>query len=124
MDPLRSQSTHLTVASQRMRGIEVLKAVGEIDLGSAPVLADATDRALAGRPAAMVIDLSDVDFMASAGLEVLVKAYRTAAGNTKVVVVADGPATSRPIRLMGVDEVVPLYSVLDDAIAGLTDGEL
>ncbi|BBZ43679.1 STAS domain-containing protein [Mycobacterium parmense] len=112
------------MASQRMRGIEVLKAVGEIDLGSAPVLADATDRALAGRPAAMVIDLSDVDFMASAGLEVLVKAYRTAAGNTKVVVVADGPATSRPIRLMGVDEVVPLYSVLDDAIAGLTDGEL
>jgi hypothetical protein len=57
------------------------------------------------------------------GLEVLVSAHRSAPPTTQVAVVADGPATSRPIRITGVDQIVPLYPTLQQAVDGIvTDG--
>jgi len=38
----------------------------------------------------------------------------------KFAVVADGPATSRPLKLVGIAEVVGLYPTLDEALATLT----
>jgi hypothetical protein len=35
-------------------------------------------------------------------------------------VVADGPATSRPLKLVGISEVVGLHATLDEALAALT----
>jgi hypothetical protein len=37
-------------------------------------------------------------------------------------VVANGPATYRPLTLMGLDEVLPLYRSLNDALSALQDG--
>jgi hypothetical protein len=34
-------------------------------------------------------------------------------------VVANGSATSRPIKLMGIDSVLSLYSSLDGALSGI-----
>jgi hypothetical protein len=33
--------------------------------------------------------------------------------------VADGPATSRPLKLVGIADIVPLFATLDDALAAL-----
>jgi anti-sigma B factor antagonist len=38
-----------------------------------------------------------------------------------LAVVADGPATSRPLKLVGVTDVVDLYATLDEALAVLTN---
>ncbi|WP_039912374.1 STAS domain-containing protein, partial [Amycolatopsis vancoresmycina] len=46
----------------------VLAAAGELDLLSAPVLGDEVATALAGAPALLVIDLSEVTFLASIGI--------------------------------------------------------
>jgi len=35
-------------------------------------------------------------------------------------VVADGPATSRPLRLVGIADIIDLYATLDEALAALT----
>ncbi len=110
----------LAVSSQQVNGITVLTVLGEIDTASVPVLADKANRALIDGPAALVIDLTDVEFLSSAGLEVLVRTHHAGGAATKVVVVAAGPATSRPITLTGVDQIVPLYSALDEAIAAVT----
>ena len=34
-------------------------------------------------------------------------------------IVAEGPATSRPIRLLGIDAILALYPTLDDALRDL-----
>jgi anti-sigma B factor antagonist len=34
-------------------------------------------------------------------------------------IVAEGPATSRPIRLLGIDVIPALYPTLDDALRDL-----
>ncbi|BCI92312.1 hypothetical protein NIIDMKKI_75180 [Mycobacterium kansasii] len=48
-----------------------------------------------------------MDFLASAGMTVLVTANAQVVAPTRFAVVADGPATSRPIKLMGIDSVFP-----------------
>jgi anti-sigma B factor antagonist len=110
----------LSVSSYQVNGITVLTVLGEVDTASAPLLTEKASQALVDRPAALVFDLTDVEFLSSAGLEVLVKTQQEGGATTKVVVVANGAATSRPITLTGVDQIVPLYSAVDGAIAAVT----
>ncbi|MFE9011909.1 anti-anti-sigma factor [Streptomyces sp. CS090A] len=61
-------TTPLTLtASRRPDGTTVLTAVGEIDMSNAQSLATALDDA----PGPLVLDLSDVEYLDSAGLSVL-----------------------------------------------------
>jgi anti-sigma B factor antagonist len=71
------------------------------------------------KPRALVIDVSDVDFLASAALEALVAARFTADAAMPVVVVADGPITRGPIEVTGIHERVIVYPTLDDALAAV-----
>ncbi len=100
----------------------VLTVSGEVDMLSAPQLAEAIRTALAAAPPALVIDLTKVDFLASAGMTVLVTAQAEVAPPTRFAVVANGPATSRPIKLMGLDNILALYSTLDSALSRIADG--
>ncbi|WP_369817882.1 STAS domain-containing protein, partial [Mycobacterium sp. E3339] len=70
-----------------------------------PSAATRNDVALAGTPAVLVIDLTEVDFLSSAGITVLVEVHRlTENSPTSLRVAADGSATSRPLRIVGLDE--------------------
>ena len=48
----------------------VLAVAGEVDMLSAPQLAEAIHTALAASPAALIVDLTKVDFLAFAGVSV------------------------------------------------------
>lgn len=39
----------------------------------------------------------------------------------RFAVVADGPATHRPLTLLGLNEIVSLHRTLDDAVSKVTD---
>jgi anti-anti-sigma regulatory factor len=64
--------------------------------------------------------MSDVEFLASAWMGVLIAAQDELAPAVGFAVVADGPATSRPLKLVGVTDVVDLYATLDEALGALT----
>ena len=70
-------------------------------------------------PPAVVVDLSAVEFLASAGMGVLVAAHEDLTPAIRFAVVADGPATSRPLKLVGIADVVGLYATLDEALTAL-----
>ena len=112
-------STAFEVGQYQSGQAVVLTVSGEVDMLTAPNLAEAVHTALAARPAALIVDLSKVEFLASAGMTVLVTAQAEVVPPTRFAVVADGPATSRPIKLMGIDTVFPLYSTLDNALDGI-----
>ena len=57
-----------------------------------------------------------MEFLASAGMGVLIAAQDELAPAIRFAVVADGPATSRPLKLVGVTDVVDLYATLDEAL--------
>ncbi len=98
-------------------GAVVLAVSGEVDMLSAPQLAESIDAALAPKPPALVVDLTKVEFLASAGLSVLVNGQAAVSPPTRFAVVADGPATSRPIKLMGIDGLLSLHRTLDNALS-------
>jgi anti-sigma B factor antagonist len=94
--------------------IVVVAAVGAVDMLTAPRLTEAIGVAAAKSPAGMIVDLSGVEFLASAGMSVLVAAHARLTPNARFGVVADGPATNRPITLLGIE--ITLYRTLDDAL--------
>jgi len=95
----------------------VVAVGGEIDLSTAPAFEAAVATALTEEPAVLVIDLSDVTFMASVGLRILVATQEELRESVQVAVVANNPATSRPIEMTGLHEIISLYPTLDDALA-------
>jgi anti-sigma B factor antagonist len=48
---------------------------------------------------------------------VLVAAHDRAGADIRFCIVADGPATSRPLKLVGIADIVALYATLDEALA-------
>ncbi len=109
--------TMTTTVSARA-GATVLSVAGEVDLATAPALENAIDAILGERPASLIIDLTAVSFLASAGMATLVAAHQRAGESTAIAVVADGPATSRQLKMTSLDQVFELYATLDEAVAG------
>lgn len=100
----------------------VVSVAGELDVLTSPHLKDGIDAALAKGPAVLVIDLSEVEFLSSAGMAVLVAAREQAEdSHVKFGVVASGPATSRPLTLIGLAEVIGMHPTLGEARAALED---
>lgn len=116
-DPI--DRTVFEVSEYQADGAVVVAVSGEVDMLSAPQLAEAIRNAMAAKPPALIVDLSKVEFLASAGMTVLVSAHAEAVPSTQFAVVADGPATSRPIKLTGIDSVFSLYRTLDSALSGI-----
>ncbi|MET0700780.1 MAG: STAS domain-containing protein [Mycobacterium sp.] len=95
----------------------VLALTGELDMLTAPELESAIASAASKSPAAMIIDLSKVRFLASHGLSVLVAAYLNITPSAQFGIVAGGVAVRRPLKLTGIDTLVTLFPTLDDALA-------
>jgi anti-sigma B factor antagonist len=108
-----------SISEQWIGRSTVISVSGVLDMLTSPQLEAAISAALQKNPTALVVDLTDVDFLASAGMGVLVSARDQTAGTTGFAVVASGPATSRPLKLVGLAEVVGLYPTLDEARAAL-----
>ncbi len=100
-------------------GVQVLTVTGEVDLATAPALENAIESILGSKPRGLVIDLSEVGFLASAGMAVLVAAHQRA-GATRIAVVADGPATSRQLKMTSLDQVFALHTTLGEALTSLS----
>jgi anti-sigma B factor antagonist len=99
--------------------IAVVEVQTDLDMLGAPYLTEAVRQALNNAPSALIVDLIKVEFLASAGIAALVEAHELAGSTTGFAVVAEGPATSRPLRLLGLDELLSLHPTLDDALRDL-----
>ncbi|HEV7650471.1 MAG TPA: STAS domain-containing protein [Actinophytocola sp.] len=98
----------------RQNGV-VLEVAGEIDLSNARQLGAVFEHVLLDQPAVLVIDLSQVTFLGSAGLSLLVGA-RDRAGDGEVRVAAPSATARRAIEIMALDQVLPVFSTVDDAL--------
>lgn len=99
----------------------VLTVTGALDILSAPTFRQALLDTLATAPKNVVVDLSDLDFLASAGLAALVEGHRAAGAATGFGVVAVGSATRRPLDLTGLTEVIAVFDTLDEAVSKLAE---
>ncbi|KUH93675.1 MULTISPECIES: STAS domain-containing protein [Mycobacterium] len=101
--------------------VAVVAASGDLDMLTAPQLRDAVQAALGKDPVGLIVDLTSVEFLGSAGMQVLMETHNQTDGTaTKFAVVADGSATSRPLKITGIADLIDLFSSLDAALDNIT----
>lgn len=103
-------------SERQIGGTVVVTATGAVDMLTAPQLQDVVDAAAARKPAGLIVDMTDVEFLASAGMQVLMIAHNRLGEDTRFAVVADGPATSRPLKITGIADSLEMFSSLDVAL--------
>ncbi len=119
--PPQSDKDDFSTHESEVEGLAVVAVSGSVDMLTAPGLAEAIDSALAKKPKGLIVDLSKVEFLGSAGISVLMKTRDNLGESTPFCVVADGPATHRPLTLLGINELMSVCRRLDDAVSKLTD---
>jgi anti-sigma B factor antagonist len=97
----------------------VLEVHGDLDALTIPELEVAIRRSLADEPAALIVDLSKLRFLGSAGMSVLIAASEAVGSTRRFGVVADGPTTGRPMKIVGLDDILSIYPTLDAALADI-----
>ncbi|GHG03103.1 MULTISPECIES: STAS domain-containing protein [Amycolatopsis] len=93
----------------------VLRVTGALDLTLAPKVRQLVDRAQRLAGSVLVIDLTEVDFLASAGMAELVRAHRLSTSMT-VRIVATGRITLRPLELTRLTDELVIVPTLEAAL--------
>lgn len=122
MDPdINAHQAPFSVVTEWSGRTLFVTATGEVELVNAPQLESVLDQAREDRPEVLVLDITAVTFLSSAGLAVLVRTHRNAeAAGSRFRVVADNPATRRPIELMGLDQEFDVFADREGALASAT----
>ncbi|WP_233599231.1 MULTISPECIES: STAS domain-containing protein [unclassified Amycolatopsis] len=124
-EPPARRSSPLAVTMEQLGRTLVLVVDGDLDLHTAPTARRAIEAALNRRPRRLIVDLSLVRFLNSAGLEVLLAAHRQAAPHTDFRLVATTRAVFRPLQITGLHEELTVHGSRSAAIAtpaGTDDG--
>ena len=109
----------LKLRSRQEGDVTVVAASGEVDVFTAPGLDAELAAQLADGNPRLVVDLSDVSFLDSTGLGVLVKGLKGAregGGYVRLVVTAE--RIRKIFDITGLDASMPLFDTVDDALAG------
>ena len=99
---------------------KVCRPVGELDAYTVPQFREALAE-LASTPR-LLIDLSEVPFMDSAGLGALIGGIRRAReAEGEVSVACARPTLTRLLHTTGFDRIVPVTETLEDAVSALLE---
>jgi anti-sigma B factor antagonist len=115
-----ASAVNCAIEHSQVGTVYLITVSGTLDMLTAPKLEEAVAAATSSGAQAVVVDLSAVDFLASAGMGVLVAAHAELRPAVRLVIVADGPATSRPLQLVGIADVIELFATVDEALAAVT----
>ena len=95
----------------------VVHVAGEVDMHSAPALRQALD-GLDEENNDLVLDLTDLQFMDSSGVGVLVGAHkRSETAHRQVTIVCPPGPVSRVLTITGLDKVFHIVSSLPEALS-------
>ena len=108
----------LSIEIDNRQSVSVVKVKGRVDSETAPELDDALTRLLQENKNKIVLDLQGVDYMSSAGLRAMVKAYQTAKKSGGDLRLASVPQPVEVIlRTVGMMQMLQMYSTDQEAMA-------
>ena len=95
----------------------IVKLAGELDVYNAPTVRNALVRACADSPERVIVDLSEVEFIDSTALGVLIEARRQLANNRAFLLAAPGLETRRALEISGLDRHFNVHDTVPEALA-------
>jgi len=109
----------LEVSREDHDGVPVVRPVGELDVATTPALrAELT--AIPEDTAKVIVDLTDVTFLDSTGLGVLIaamKRFRDSSAAGRLDLVVTRPHIHKVLEVTGLTTVFGIYATLDEALA-------
>jgi len=115
LDEFRAAVASLT------RELALVSVSGELDLHTAGSLQARIEEADTLGAGTVLVDLSEISFIDSSALEVLVRESKRLEGRGhSLVLVTNDPRTRRILEVTGLDRVLRAYATLQDALAELT----
>jgi anti-sigma B factor antagonist len=97
----------------------VISVAGELDLASSPALEEELERVAQSDAKVVVVDLSNLEFMDSTGLSVLVRAHQRAEENGRRLGLVNGSQqVQRLLTLTGVADRLTLTDVPEELLGG------
>jgi anti-sigma B factor antagonist len=103
----------------RQSSFNVLPLKGEIDLHVSPSVTASLNEIINKKPERMVVDLSDVSYIDSAGLAALIEAMQKVEGSGGKFMLAGLQETVRSIfEISRLDQVFQIFPDVDAALAG------
>lgn len=103
-------------AVESLGGSVILRLAGELDLYNAEDVRGALAQAVESDPKKIVIDMSEVQFVDSTALGVLIEA-RSKLGRSDLVLAGPQLETRRTLQVSGLDRHLPVHDSVDDALA-------
>lgn len=94
----------------------VVKLAGELDLYNAPQVRDALADACEDAPARVVVDLSEVEFIDSTALGVLIEARTQLDNRRAFLLAAPGLETRRALEISGLDRHFTVHDSVSEAL--------
>jgi anti-sigma B factor antagonist len=107
-----------SLETDNRQSISVMKVKGRIDSETAPELDDALTKLLQQGQNQIVLNLQDVDFMSSAGLRAIVKAFQAAkraGGDVRLAAVSE--PVEIVLRTVGMMQMLQMYPSDQEAMA-------
>ncbi len=105
----------MEVQAQEYDGVTIVTVSGEIDGSTAPVLQDQV-LAVCYEGCRLLLDMSGVEFMSSAGLRVMLLLHRQISGNGQVILAGLSDALKDTMAATG---FLNYFTLTDDVNAGL-----
>ena len=102
--------------------VVVARVTGELDIAGASTTGESIHEAVPNSARALVIDLSELDFIDSSGIAMLFGLARRLGSRRQElrVVARDGKPVARVLQIVEFDRAAPIHETLDEALADLS----
>ena len=105
------------LSTRDVDGWVVVAVTGELDVYTAPALEEALGELVDADRVSIVVDLTDVSFMDSTGLGLLIKALKwTREKDGTLRIVANTDKILKVFRVTGLDSVLDLHASVSEAL--------
>jgi anti-sigma B factor antagonist len=109
----------MEISEQQADGATVLQLSGRLD-GTTSAATDTKLAEAVGRNPALILDMSALDYISSAGLRVLLKAAKQAqTAKQKLLLAALQPSVKQVFEISGFSTLFATFANRDDALASL-----
>jgi anti-sigma B factor antagonist len=112
----------MEIQEQLQDGILIVRVSRQIDSTTAPILGDRLDAVIGDGQAYLILDLSDVAYISSAGLRALsvaLKAVRAPELGGDLYLAHASKTVAYAFRISGFDQVFCIYDTVDEALAAM-----
>jgi anti-anti-sigma factor len=109
--------------SEVAEDIRLIKLIGRLDISGVSDIENEFSERCAGEQPRVIVDLSEVDFLASIGIRLLTLTAKTISGRGgRMVLLRPRPDVRQVLEITGISAVIPVHDRLESAQVAVIAG--